>query len=155
MMDFATLRTRGQIEPRRQAVQKFLKANETLKVAVSRQENDLEAELRSRQIPAGIRNDMLAGFHKSRSAVLAKVMEIRDCDVKFCQTILKLLDLADSEWGRWRYDAVQGKVVFNGNGSAETFNQLNKLIEAISKKEIQLQGEVVKLQTQMAGARRG
>jgi hypothetical protein len=102
-----------------------------------------------------MRNDILAGFHKSRSPILAKVLEIRDCDVQFCQTLLKLIDLADSQWGRWRYDAAQGKVLFNENASAEIFNQLHKQLEGLSKKEIQLQGEVVKLQTQMAGARRG
>jgi hypothetical protein len=154
VIDFKTLYAKGQLEQRRQAVQNYLKANETLRVAFSREESDLEAELRSRQMPAGTRNEILTGFRKSRTAVLAKVMEIRDCEANFCQALLKLLDLADSQWGRWRYDAAQGKVLFNETASAETFNQLHKQIEGLSKKEVQLQGEVVKIQTQMVGAQR-
>ena len=155
LMAYRTLTEKEQIEPRRQVVQTFLKASEDLRASVLKQTDDLQAELSTRPIPVATKSQIMAGFHSpSRAAIVAKALAIRDCDKGSCEAILGLLDLAESQWGRWRFDEDQNNVIFDDQASARSFSQLHAQINSFGQKELQLQGDVIELQKKAAAARK-
>lgn len=147
LMRFKTLSEKEQIEGRRQSLTNFLKVNEDLRSFLLSQTSDLEAELRSRPIPPAERDAMMTGFREARVPIEAKVMEIRDCDKESGEAILKLLDLAESQWGLWHFDQ-NNKLVFTDGTAAKEFTALHAQIASLGKKEIQLQEQLIELSKQ-------
>jgi hypothetical protein len=154
VLNFETLNQKEQVEQRLQIVQDYLKANETLRVSVVKQDADLEAELHSRAVPAAKLREFMNGFRASRAPIMVKVQQIRDCEKDAGNAILKILELTESQWGRWRYDTSRQTVVFEDHATQNEVARLGGLISSLSTKEIRLQGEMIDIQKKAAVARK-
>ena len=122
VLSAANLEERSQLQDRRTLVQNFLSANAGLKTAVQQGETNYRAELTAFDISPQQKQAAVAGFMKSYSAQAPLLITIRDADQRMGQAILGVLDLFDSQWGHWHYDASSRLVRFEEAKAVTQYN---------------------------------
>jgi|GEM_PF-2867587 len=144
ILNLGTLTDKGQINGRRDIVQKFMGANTRLESVVSHAETDLQAALVKEHVPQDKIDDAMAGFRSKASAQYSLLLKIRADDRQMGQAMLDTLDLLESNWGKWTYDTGADTVTFDDTTARTSYQQLMATIEAASKDQIATQGKLVK-----------
>jgi len=153
--NFSTLTNRSQLDGRRRLVERFLTSNKEFKELLMHQDAAMEAELRARHLSPTKVEQFVTGFRTSQIQLLPKVAGIRACDQRMGQALLEILDLAEANWGRWRYDEDAELTRFQDAGVADTYNAQVELIQEAAREQIRLQGEIIEIQRRAAAARAG
>lgn len=78
---------------------------------------------------------------------------IRELDDEIGRSLLKLLVLAEVQWGTWKHDAQTEVTNFENDYAADEFNALAEKIQKARANQVRLLGELLKLQQQAAAAR--
>jgi hypothetical protein len=151
--NLSTLTNRSQIGERRTVVTNFVAANKSLKEFLSKQDVVMEAELQTRNLPPAKREQFLTAFRTSRAPMLPRITAIRNCDDQMGQALLKILDIAEANWGNWKYDPETEITLFEDGAAADAYNEQAEVISKAAARQVQLQGEVIKLQQRAAEAR--
>lgn len=144
--NFSTLTNRDQIEERREVVRNFLAANNSFKKILNDQGQVMQSELLARNVSPAKVDSFMAGFNHSQAPILPKVNAIRDWDDKMGQAFLKILDLAEAQWGRFRCDDATGKTIFLDHQAADEFNSQLAVVRQAGRDQVRLQGEIIQLQ---------
>jgi hypothetical protein len=154
VVNLGTLKEKNQIAERRQVVQDFLVANKIFKEALAKQDEILKEELLARKLKPAQVEEMMVPFRRSQAPLLKKAMAIRETDDKLGQYFLKLLDIAEAQWGQFRHDKATATTVFENDAAAEEFNALVAEVQDVADEQTRLQGELIKLQKLLAEAQR-
>jgi len=144
--DLSTLEEKSQIEERRAGVRRFMAANQDLKLVTLRQEQLLQAELLACDVSSRSAAKLLDSFSRGQARLRPKMVEIRECDDRIGQSLLKILDLAETHWGNWYYDQQEERIVFKNEAATEAFDQAADAITRANGDQIRLQGELINLQ---------
>lgn len=150
ILDFERLQTAAQLARHRGVVKAFLSANEIMRTNVFKQDRELEAELRARQISERNRIGFIKGFNSGRLPLLQRVSQIRDCDRDIGQACLKLYDLLEARSGHWQLNPQTEQPAFDDASAQTSADALLQSIALLGKKEVQIQKEVVQIQQQAA-----
>lgn len=150
--DIGDLTDRSQIEPRRKMVLEFIAANQQLTKAVSQQGDWVEAELKSRNVPAKNVILFMKGFRASQGSLLPKVAAIRACDEKFGQAMLRLLEIAENNWGKFRLDKQGQKIEFDDDTARADYTAQLRTIQEAGDEQLRLQGELIEIQRRSLAA---
>lgn len=123
---------RDSIEEHRKITREFLAANAKLTDVLQHSEDLVAAQLDAAHISATTRNATLDGFKKSHGELGPLMMKVRGEDDDLGKTVLTMLDLLDHEWGNWRIDPANGKLVVPDATTRETVNQLLAKVQTIA-----------------------
>jgi hypothetical protein len=145
-LDPLTLTNKTQLEPRREAVREFLVANTEFADFTK----NAEKTIRTGMEKAGLSERRIESTIKSyRSNAAAKnpiVLQMRRCEQRIGDASLGILDLFESEWGKWHYDTTSELIDFGSSKANETFSKLMQEINEAKQEGIQLQGKLVRMQ---------
>jgi len=148
--NFGTLTDKEQIATRRELIQRFSAANQEFSQMCSNQADILREELELRQLPRAEIEKLISTYRQQTSPTRATVLAMRECDNQNSKVLLSLLDLAESQWGKWHYDQENDYTVFEDEKSANEFAQLAERLNASLKRQDQLSRELLELQKQAA-----
>lgn len=130
-------------EPQKELLRKFLDANEDLRSVTTNLVPLYRAELKKRHLSTDKVELAVSNFKKGMQSpeILGGV---RDCDARIGDNMLKVVDLLQSNWGKWKYDPAKGKIIFTDNAALETFNGYIQEIQTAGKEEVALQRQLLK-----------
>ena len=120
----ANLQQRGQIQDRKALVLAFLNANDSFKAFLKNGESNYRKELSSFEISAEQKEAAVAGFHKTFTVQTPLLLEIREADDRMGEAMLSVLNLLDTQWGKWRYDTQTELVRFEDHAALGKYNSL-------------------------------
>ena len=115
---------RTQIATRKAVVQTFLDANGAFKTFLLQSESSFRKELTRAGVSEAQTEEALKGFRKNWQPQAPLLITIREADDRFGQKLLEVLDLFDSQWGQWRYDAAAHLVRFENRDAVRQYNAL-------------------------------
>jgi hypothetical protein len=117
-----TIQQRAQIQERKVLVQKFLDANDAFKTFLLQSESNYRKELAAFEISPAQTEAAMAGFRKNSGLQSPFMVDIRQADDRMGHAMLEVLNLYDSQWGQWRYDAGAGLVRFQDRTAVGEYN---------------------------------
>ena len=138
--DASTLNTLKEIESRKKLA---LEAQET-SAAFLKFLWDIDARLASALSNAGISEQKAVNAIKAyrKSGAIDVILAIRELDVKLTEEILKVINLLEREFGKWRIEG--NSVLFEQKSAADQFNVAGKRIDDLTKRQIELQKALIK-----------
>lgn len=141
----SNLTDKTQIESRRELVQNFLTANQDLMHTTTNSADSIREDLENLKIPPAKIDSLMVRFNAKFAPRRDLEMQIRVCDDHIGQSMLTILDLLESDWGRWHYNAVNRKIYFNNPASLETYQNSLEAIHIAGKEQVMFQGQMVNL----------
>jgi hypothetical protein len=145
VLSLEKLSDQQQIASRRKVVRDFLFANGNLENVVSNAEKNIQADMTRLQVGPAKMNAALAGYRAKAASRTALVMEIRACDERCGQAMLAVLDLWETNWGKWHYDPPLKTVRFEDSEMQQSYQRFLATIKKASQEQVQAQGELVNL----------
>lgn len=136
----ANLKSREDIVHRRELLSNFDKANEQVTSLCKNSQQVLEEELKSKGVDEKFIQSVLNGYRKSSNMDL--ILQIRQCDKDLVTEANQMLDVYDSEWGKWRVSENEN-VVFENQSAVEAFNKIHADIDATADKQTALQQQLI------------
>ena len=144
--NIATLTTKSDIGERRTVVSNFLAANKVFKLFLLKQEQVMLTELETRNVSRLNIGNYMVGFRRTQEGVMPKVMAVRECDDKVGKAALKMLDIAEAQWGKFQVSKSTSQVVFENDLAADDFNEQVVALQKAARDQARIQGEIVKIQ---------
>lgn len=145
VLNLETLSDKGLIAPRRALVQDFIAANDELKAVMTNSEDSIRADLTSLNVAPQEIDQAIAGFDSKFTPRRALVLQIRECDDHMGQAMTGILDLLETNWGKWNYDPTTNLVQFEDADAQSSYHQFLAALKAASQEQIKAQGELVNL----------
>jgi hypothetical protein len=134
-----------QLDDKRQAVRKFMAANEAVLVFIQNGEQTLKDELIQQHLPAENIETTLQGYRKSSADQNALTTKIRLQDKRMSVSFLTAINLLDANWGHWKYSEETKRVVFNDSAISEQYATCLADITTAAREQVQLQQQLVGL----------
>jgi hypothetical protein len=142
------VRDKAMIDEHRQIVRDFLASNARITDTVQHSEELMGAELDAAKVPARTRQETLAGYKKSQIMIRPLQLEIRRCDQALGDAALAMLDLLETNWGKWRHDAASGAKEFDDDTTLAAHNALIEKVQAAAADQAAAQEKLVKVMRQ-------
>jgi hypothetical protein len=145
VLSLENLSDKQQIASRRGLVRNFISANDNLENVISNAERNLQADLTRLQVGPAKVDAALAGYRSKAVPRTALVMEIRTCDDRLGQAMLAMLDLLETNWGKWNYNSTAKTVRFEDQEAQHSYQQFLTTIRRAGQEQVQAQGQLVNL----------
>jgi len=145
LLDASTLKTKEQIEQRRQVVQNFLKANSDIDRFVASSESSFRNELVRRKVSQTRMDREVAAFRESMQSRRPLLRAIRASDKNIGDSMLAVLNLLESNWGTWKYDPISAEVLFSDTATLDEYKTHLEEIGAAGKQQVALQQRFLSL----------
>jgi hypothetical protein len=145
ILSLENLSDKPQITSRRAIVRNFLSANGDLENVVSNSEKNIRADLTRLQVGPAKMNAALTGYRAKAVPRTVLVLKIRECDDRYGQAMLAILDLLEANWGKWDYDSIAKTVRFEEPKAQDAYRQCLATIKKAGQEQVQRQGELVNL----------
>jgi type II secretory pathway pseudopilin PulG len=113
---------RSDIPLRKAIVQKFLDANNRVKTTASWSSALFRDELMNYGLPATRAETAVREFENGYGSQVPLILEIRAADSRVGAAVLGILDLLDSNWGRWHCNTESGRLRFEDPAAARQYN---------------------------------
>jgi hypothetical protein len=136
---------REQLAARKEAVNKFLAANEKLMSFFTKAETIFREELARAKVPPALLDATLKGYRGTADERNFLQVQIRMTDQRIGNAMLGMLDLLDSNWGNWKYNPEKENVTFQDTSAIGKYNDYVKDMNDASKEQAQLQSKLVNL----------
>jgi hypothetical protein len=133
---------RAMVESDRELLRNFQKTNEDLRDCLMHLGERMRAELQAANVPPLVRDAVMVRFDSEQREVSAIQLKIRDDDRALGQTALAVLELLDTNWGRWERKPPTDQLVFRDGSNATAFNELVKKVQTLSDEERDLQKQL-------------
>jgi hypothetical protein len=145
-VNFATLKQKDQIAARRSVVEQYIAANSEFVSTISNQAGMIQSELQIRGLKPEKIEKLVAAYRKETAASHELVLQIRQCDAQSGKVFLALLDLTETQWGKWTHNSTEGYTVFDDEASADQFEKLCRQLENVFEQQAQVQSKFIELQ---------
>jgi hypothetical protein len=145
VLDMKSVEQREQLLPKKEAVTKFMEANEKLVAFFTGAENILREELARVKVPRAAADAALKGYRQTAEERNFLVVKIRMTDQRIGAAMLGMLDLLDTSWGKWNYNPEKKKVIFQDTAVLAKYNGYYNDMNSAATEQAQLQGELVNL----------
>jgi hypothetical protein len=142
------IRERTDIDRDRKIIQDFLTTSARLTDSLQHGESYIRAELNTANIPAADRDSILAWYAKSQKPLLPFQMRVQECDEVIGKNALGVLDLLESNWGKWTRDEATGQLNFTSAYNLAVFKKLVGNIAEAANERKQAAKELVDYQKQ-------
>jgi hypothetical protein len=146
VLDVSNLRSKDEIEPRREIVRELMSANTELKQYMANSEKTIRASLEKGNVSPSMIEATLQGYRSKAAARTKLNLQVRDCDQRICDGALGALNVIESEWGRWTYNAKKNQINFSSDEAREAYNKFIDEIGTAGKEQVEIQGRMVKMQ---------
>ena len=147
------LTSKDQIQPRKQIVTHFLQVNDDVDRFVAASGSAFKNELVKRNVSQQRIQREVDAFRSASQPRTPLVREIRSTDRQIGNAMLNILALYESEWGRWRYDAQSGKVLFSDAATLGKYTDYLDQIGASARQQVALQRRLLDIQPPRTGTR--
>jgi hypothetical protein len=145
LLSSATLNDKSEIQRRREAVRTLMTANSELKQVVVDNEKHIRADMGKRGIAPTTIESTIQAYRTTAGPRSAVILKIRDCDQRRADATLQILNLYESDWGRWHYDTKTEILSFQNPESKGKYNKLFDEFEAANNELVKLQGQLLKI----------
>jgi hypothetical protein len=139
---------KGELDTKREVVQKFLQANGNLEQFMTNAEETIRANLTKEQVAKGAIEQVLAGYHASAGGANSITMEIRKCDDRLGNSMLDALNTLETQWGHWKVDTATDKLLFTDSDTRLAYNKSIEDMRAAADEQVQWQSKLINRQQQ-------
>jgi hypothetical protein len=88
----------------------------------------------------------MAGFDSKFVPRRDLTLLIRECDYRMGQSMLSVLDVLETNWGKWNYNPVTEKIYFDNDDARQAYQQSIAAIKLAGQEQVAAQGKLVNLQ---------
>jgi hypothetical protein len=134
-----------QIESRREVLQNFITASENLKNLITNSEDSIRADLSSMNLSQDTIDRTMADFDRTFLPVRNLRLQICECDDRISHSMGAILNLLETDWGRWHFNSFDQKLYFDDAADREIYSDSFDDIRLASRQQVHLQGELVNL----------
>ena len=134
-----------QIESRREVLQNFITANENMENVITNSEDSIRADLSSMNVSQDTIDGTIAGFDSTFLPRRNLTLQIRECDDRMSHSMGVILNLLETDWGRWHFNSFDQKLYFDDAADREIYSDSFNDIRVAGQQQIHLQGELVNL----------
>ncbi|HEY3900691.1 MAG TPA: hypothetical protein VGM54_18930 [Chthoniobacter sp.] len=106
------IHTRADLEKSQRLVRDYLRTNQELTDTIQYGADLVRADLNTAKVPPAVRDSALDRYAKSQAPLVPLQLRVRSCDKALGESIQKVLDLLDSNWGDWHRDNATGRLDF-------------------------------------------
>jgi len=143
VLDMRGVERREQLGAKKNSVKKFMTANDNLRNFVVNGEKICQEELERAQMPPEARATALKGFQQGFAKTKEVNLQIREDDQRMGVAMLGMLELLDSNWGKWRYNTARAKVVFDDDAVLDKYVTYREELETAAREQVKLQAKLV------------
>jgi hypothetical protein len=133
VLDMRGVTNRQQLATRKQAVKKFIAANDNLRVFVSNRIESYRDDLRAAGVAPAQMAAALQSYEKSEATHQPVLMRIRDDDRTIGNSMADTLELLDSNWGKWTYNAMRKKLDFEDAATLDKYMSYRDALQSAAK----------------------
>ena len=134
-----------QIESRREVLQNFITANENMENVITNSEDSIRADLSSMNVSQDMIDRTITGFDSTFLPRRDLSLQIRECDDRMSHSMGAILNLLETDWGRWHFNSFDQELYFDDAADREIYSDSLHDIRLAGQQQIQLQGELVNL----------
>lgn len=145
ILNTATLTNKEQIAIRRGKVQNFIVANDEAKTVIANSEAFIRADLTEQKISSQKIDQFMAGFDSKFVPRRDLDLLIRECDRRMGQSMLSVLEVLETNWGRWNYHPATAKILFDDDAARQSYQQSIAAIKLAGQEQVAAQGKLVNL----------
>lgn len=142
VLDMSEVKEKVDLETKRKMVLKFLSANEEFKDFLKSGDSAFKEELEKLHVSARTTESALRGFRSKRGNI-PTIVKIREMDTRIGNATLGMIDILDTNWGKWNYSNDRKNVVFEDHEALEKFNALFKELQTVGRSQAVLQKQVM------------
>jgi len=145
LMDASTLKSKEQIQERKEIVQRFLKVNEDVDRFFVAGEANFKSEMARRKVSESRIDRELQAYRDSSQSRTPLIRAIRASDKRIGNSMLNVLTLLEGSWGNWNYDPKSGEVLFSDTTTLEQFKTYLDDIADSGKQQVALQKRLISI----------
>ena len=142
VLDCTTLKQKEELQARKAVVRRFAQANDAFKTFLQHNEANYRAELVQAKAPPEQMQLALGEFQKASMKRTATMLEICATDHRIGQSMLASLEMLETNWGSWKFDALQKRVEFTDENLGAGYNAHLEEIRTASHEQQQAQKEL-------------
>ncbi|PWU12828.1 MAG: hypothetical protein C5B50_20725 [Verrucomicrobia bacterium] len=146
-----TLEQRAQLSDRKALVQKFLDANDGLQKFVESSQSHYRKGLIAAGVSAPHAEAATKGFSRQWSAQHPFMVTIREADDRMGRAMLGVLNLFDTQWGQWSFDADANVVRFQNDSALEQYKSFMAEIKQAGADQAAAQQRLASVLSQRTG----
>lgn len=137
-----SIKSREDIETARRCVREFQAASQ----GITAHNKAASAEFRRGLASDGVREPELTKLSNAieRTFNSPSVQELRKYDQEIGQAVLEMMNFLDENWGKWRYDEKQQRLLFEDTQQADAYNALVGKLRTVSQKQVEAQQNAMK-----------
>ncbi|WP_150107271.1 hypothetical protein [Pedosphaera parvula] len=147
VLNMSEVKEKEDLDVKRKAVVKFLIANEEFKLFIMKGEAPLKEELEKLHVSERTAESCLRGF-RGKQYLRTTVVKIRELDTRIGNTTLSMLDILDTNWGKWNYRSDKKNVLIEDHDALERYNAFCKELMAAGRSQAMLQKQLLKEQAE-------
>lgn len=128
VLEFGTVKTKGDIAARRKIVDEYVAASKTLEAYLDGMERNVRTELATAKVSAADTEKFVADYMRGHNKTAAVTKEIVGAQRTSVSTSGEIYALLDAEWGNWSADK-KGMLIFKKKPALDKLNALHKKIK--------------------------
>ncbi len=129
LLDMAPVKTRAEIEARRQIVQNFVDGAKGMEAFATNAPAMYQELVDKRDLPPRFKKSFLDEFKKSLGNKASDTLRWRPTEVHYGELMLQMLDLFYDSWGHWKYSTARKRVEFQDAKALVEYNSLAQQIK--------------------------
>jgi hypothetical protein len=145
VLNTENLTNKDQIASRREKVQNFIVANDKAKTVIANSEASIRADLTEQKISPQKIDQFMAGFDSKFVPRRDLDLLIRECDRRMGQSMLSVLEVLETNWGRWNYNPATARIHFDDDAARQSYQQSIAAIKLAGQEQVVAQGKLVNL----------
>jgi hypothetical protein len=147
LLDLTSLTGIHHLTQKKQIVQSFLKANDALRSFFEHREESYRETLLKLGLPSEFIESVMQAYRKTAAQPTALALKMRKDDDKMGTALLGILNLLQTNWGRWTFNPAKQKVEFSDHATREKFLDLKEALDQASLEQMACQIKLAALET--------
>jgi DNA polymerase III gamma/tau subunit len=145
VMDMSLVRTKEDLEERKETISDFISASEELRNFCEDAPSFYREELLNHKLSPQAREASLKQFTQSLRGINGAVVALRESDVKRGKIMLSIIELLKDNWGKWQYKPELDGVQFQNLATSRDYDRVLKHLDEAVAEEMRLQNRVKEL----------
>src|ERR1043166_267921 len=145
LVDASSLKSKEDIQERKQMVQRFLKVNEDVDRFFAAGESNFKSEMVKRKVSQSRIDREVQAYRQASLNRAPLIRAIRAADKRIGNSMLNVLNLLEKDWGNWNYDDKAGEVLFSDTATLDQYKTYLDDIVTSGKQQVALQQRLVSI----------
>jgi len=152
VLDVSTMKSRADLQAREQVISEYITASKNMRDFYANAAETYRQELLAQKVAPKTLEEYLKNFNQEVKDPDSTIAALRMADVQLGETMLKLIALLETNWGKWQYSSEENRLRFGETNLASDYSRVSHDLRVVSIEMQQLQAEAEKLRSSSRAA---